>query len=65
MKMEGNRAVFTGAERGQMTKTPVSLSTVARNFEYTEIISSKAPDTSERIDTIRLQNTNLGLEFSH
>ena len=63
MKIEGTEAVFTDDQSRQIAKAPVTLSTVARKFEYNEVVSSKAHDNSQRIDAIRLEGTKIELGF--
>jgi hypothetical protein len=63
MKIVGSEAVFTDNQSRQIVKAPVTLSTAAKKFDYTEVVWSKASDNSEQVDSIRIEGTKLEYDF--
>lgn len=63
MKVEASNAVFFDNEQRQVAKAPVTVATVARKFDNTEILSSRMANNSEKLDAIELQGTKLKVEF--
>jgi hypothetical protein len=65
MKIESSTAVLANEESGQVAKAPVTVTTAAKKYDQTEILSTKVANSPDRIDAIELQGTKLKVQFKN
>jgi hypothetical protein len=65
MMLENSVAVLSDGRSRQVVKVPVTVTNVAKKYELGEILSSKTPDNSNKIDAIEIRGTKLKVEFKN